>query len=106
GPGAMEALASHAWPGNVRELANVVEGMVAAVAGKRRIELTDLPRSLRERRERGSALAVTVGMTVAEAERLLIEATLRHVGGDKTRAAAMLGIGLRTLYRKLEEYGI
>ncbi len=105
-PGALEALASHPWPGNVRELANVIEGMVAAAGGKHRLELSDVPPALRGTRERGSALSVTVGMTVAEAERKLIEATLRHTGGDKPRAAAMLGIGLRTLYRKLEEYGI
>jgi DNA-binding NtrC family response regulator len=43
---------------------------------------------------------------VAESERQLIEATLRHTNGDKPRAASMLGIGLRTLYRKLTEYGI
>ena len=45
-------------------------------------------------------------MTVEEAERLLIAATLKHTGQDKTRAAAMLGIGLRTLYRKIKEYSI
>jgi len=46
-----------------------------------------------------------VGMTLAEAERQLVEATLRQAQGSKPRAAAMLGIGLRTLYRKLDEYG-
>jgi two-component system response regulator AtoC len=45
-------------------------------------------------------------MTVAEAERQLINATLQHTGQDKTRAAAMLGIGLRTLYRKIKQYSI
>ena len=43
-------------------------------------------------------------MTVEEAERHLIESTLRHAHGDKPRAAAMLGIGLRTLYRKIQRY--
>ena len=47
-----------------------------------------------------------IGMTVEEAEHELIVATLRHTGGDKTRAAATLGIGLRTLYRKIQQYGI
>ena len=50
----------------------------------------------------GEKLELRVGMTVDEAERRLIGATLRHCGDDKPRAAAMLGIGLRTLYRKLQ----
>jgi DNA-binding protein Fis len=45
-------------------------------------------------------------MTVAEAERALVEVTLEHTGGDKSRAAAMLGIGLRTLYRKIKQFGL
>ena len=51
-------------------------------------------------------LDVSVGMTMDEVERRLIVATLAHVGGDKTRAAAMLRIGLRTLYRKIKAYAI
>ena len=105
-PGAMEALTRYAWPGNVRELKSVIEGMIVAAGSKKRLELTDVPASVRGRSQRGTGLELTVGMTVAEAERRLIEATLRHTGGDKPRAAAMLGIGLRTLYRKLDEYGV
>jgi two-component system response regulator HydG len=47
-----------------------------------------------------------VGTTIEHAERQLIAATLRHTGHDKPRAAAMLGMGLRTLYRKIKRYGI
>ena len=103
--GALEALVRHSWPGNVRELRGAIEGMVAAVGERRRLELSDLPAPLQGRLGRASALSVRVGMTVAETERRLIEATLAHTGGDKPRAAAMLGIGLRTLYRKLGEFG-
>ncbi len=102
-PGALEALVRHPWPGNVRELRGAIEAMVVATHERRKLELSDLPSSLRGRMNSRSALSVTVGMTVAEAERRLIEATLRHTGGDKPRAAAMLGIGLRSLYRKLPE---
>jgi DNA-binding NtrC family response regulator len=105
-PGALEALMRHPWPGNVRELKGAVEGMVVAVRERRRLDLTDLPSALRGRIRRADSMSVRVGMTVAEAERQLIEATLRHTDGDKPRAASMLGIGLRTLYRKLAEYGI
>jgi DNA-binding NtrC family response regulator len=62
--------------------------------------------ALRDERPEGDRLEVSVGMTVDEAERLLIAATLRHTGNDKPRAAAMLGIGLRTLYRKIKDYAI
>jgi two-component system, NtrC family, response regulator AtoC len=104
--GALESLVRQPWPGNVRELRGAVEGLVVAVDTKRRIELSDVPSALRGKLDRAAALSVAVGMTVAEAERRLIEATLRHTHGDKPRAAAILGIGLRTLYRKLGEYGI
>ncbi len=105
-PGALDALARHAWPGNVGELKSAVEGMIVGVAERRRLELSDVPRALKGKAPREGTLAISVGMTMDEAERQLIEATLRTVAGDKPRAAAMLGIGLRTLYRKLERYGL
>jgi DNA-binding NtrC family response regulator len=100
--GVLDRLMRHAWPGNVRELRNTVEGMVMFAEGRRALDLSDLPDTLREADDAGEKLDLRVGMTVAEAERRLLEATLRHCGGDKPRAAAMLGIGLRTLYRKLQ----
>jgi len=104
--GVLDRLVRHPWPGNVRELKNTIEGMVVFAEGKRALDLSDLPDALREREGETERLDVSVGMTVEEAERQLIAATLRHTGNDKTRAAAMLGIGLRTLYRKLKEYAI
>ena len=102
-PGALDRLARHDWPGNVRELKTTVEGMVVAVNDRRPLDLSDLPAPVRRGRGQERALSIAVGMTVEEAERRLIEATLRHTHGDKRRAAQMLGIGLRTLYRKLEQ---
>ena len=104
--GALDRLVRHSWPGNVRELKNTIEGMVVFTEAKRPLDLSDLPESLREPESEVESLSLTVGMTVEEAERQLISATLRHTGNDKTRAAAMLGIGLRTLYRKIKEYSI
>ena len=101
-PGALDRLASHPWPGNVRELRNAIEGMVVATRERRSLDLSDLPSSLRSARAQELSLSISVGMTVEEAERQLVAATLRHTGGDKRRAAAVLGIGLRTLYRKLD----
>jgi DNA-binding NtrC family response regulator len=104
--GALDRMMRYSWPGNVSELRSVLEGMVAFAEGPRPLDLSDLPPVLRDADDGAPSLAVTVGMTVEEAERLLIEATLRHVGQDKPRAASMLGIGLRTLYRKLQQYSI
>jgi DNA-binding NtrC family response regulator len=104
--GALERLLRCPWPGNVRELKNNVEGMVVFAQGRRPLDVSDLPDALRELESEGEKLAVTVGMTVEEAERQLIAATLRHTGQDKPRAAAMLGIGLRTLYRKIKRFSI
>jgi DNA-binding NtrC family response regulator len=100
--GVLDRLMLHPWPGNVRELRNTVEGMVLFAEGRRALDLSDLPDALREVDGAGEKLELRVGMTVDEAERRLISATLRHCGNDKPRAAAMLGIGLRTLYRKLQ----
>jgi two-component system NtrC family response regulator len=100
--GVLDRLMRHPWPGNVRELRNIVEGMVMFAEGRRALDLSDLPDTLREGDGAGERLELRAGMTVDEAERRLIGATLRHCGNDKPRAAAMLGIGLRTLYRKLK----
>jgi DNA-binding NtrC family response regulator len=99
--GVLDRLMRHPWPGNVRELRNLVEGMVVFAEGRRALDLSDLPDTLREGDGAGEKLELRVGMTVDEVERRLISATLRHCGNDKPRAAAILGIGLRTLYRKL-----
>ena len=100
--GVLDRLMRYPWPGNVRELRNTIEGMVVFAEGRRALDLSDLPDALREVESAGEKLELRVGMTVEEAERQLIAATLRHCGNDKPRAAAMLGIGLRTLYRKLK----
>ncbi len=104
--GVLEQLARHAWPGNVRELKATIAGMVAGSEGRRLLDISDMPEGIRQTGGDPRPLEVAVGMTVAEAERQLIEATLAHLNGDKPRAAAMLGIGLRTLYRKIHEYGL
>src|SRR6267378_723826 len=105
-PGALERLAAYSWPGNVRELRDTLEGMVVFAQGRRPLDLSDLPQAIRGLAQGEQTTALAPGMTVEEAERALIESTLRHTGYDKTRAAAMLGIGLRTLYRKIRLYGL
>jgi transcriptional regulator with GAF, ATPase, and Fis domain len=117
---ALHALTGYDWPGNVRELENAIERAVIIASG-RQIELDDLPEQItrtvheerartRGERERAAAegrrltLEIPVPATVEEIERRAIEATLDYTGGDKTRAARALGIGRKTLYRKLRQY--
>jgi DNA-binding NtrC family response regulator len=103
-------LAAHPWPGNIRELRNVLERAVI-LAGSGAITPAHLPRGFAGRpeppaREPGSAsVTLEPGMTVEEAERSLIEITLRHTGNNRTRAAEILGISAKTLFNKLREYG-
>jgi DNA-binding NtrC family response regulator len=119
---ALQALINYGWPGNVRELENAIERAVIIASG-RQIELDDLPeavskRSVEERTQirgervraasegRTASLDVDIPSTMDEVERQIIEATLDYTGGDKTRAAKTLGIGRKTLYRKLDQYGL
>ena len=105
--GVMDRLMQYDWPGNVRELRNTVEEVVIFARGKGLIEVSDLPIALRQQRPpAGEDMNLSVGMSMNEIERAALEATLRSVGYDKQRAAKILGIGLRTLYRKQKEYGL
>jgi DNA-binding NtrC family response regulator len=104
-PKAMQSLQSFHWPGNVRQLRTVVESAVILTPG-REIQPKNLPEEVRSEGAPTNAVRLRVGMTVADAERELIRATLKEMGGNKARAARTLGLGRKTLYRKLEEYGI
>jgi transcriptional regulator with PAS, ATPase and Fis domain len=105
--GAMDLLMQYHWPGNVRDLKNTLEAMVVLSAGGRMLDVSDLPehilRQVDAERPVGD-IHVRVGMTMEEIEKIAIEHTLRSVGYDKQRAAEVLGIGLRTLYRKQKRY--
>ncbi|MBC7925958.1 MAG: sigma-54-dependent Fis family transcriptional regulator, partial [Bryobacteraceae bacterium] len=108
----IEILQRYNWPGNVRELRNVIERAVI-IAGEGQITPVHLPRDLGvatgtkmpvEQNE-PDAVRLQVGTTVAEAEKALIMVTLQHTKNNKTRAAEILGISLKTLFNKLKEYG-
>jgi len=103
--GVLERLSRHDWPGNVAELKETLSDMVGSVRGRRPLDLESLPAALQSAGGSGDRVELTVGMTLASAERRLVEATLAYTRGDKPRAAALLGIGLRTLYRRLDEWG-
>jgi len=99
---ALDCLAGFSWPGNVRELENVIERAVVVSKGDR-IGVEDLPEWITDRRALPKHVRIPIGTSVREAERRLIEATLRQTRGDKSAAAALLGINRRTIYRKIGE---
>ena len=94
---------SYAWPGNVRELRNVIER--ALIICDDYITLDDMPLDFRSSTLSGSA-ADGDDFELAEAERRHIQRVLQYTKGNKAEAARLLKIGLTTLYRKIEEYGI
>jgi len=103
---AVNILSSYAWPGNVRELKHVVENMVVVSQGPV-LSVGNLPENIHQGEERSSAdVHSLLGMPLKEVEEVLIKATLEQVGGNRQEAARILGIGERTMYRKLKEYGL
>ena len=101
-PAAMKLLESYDWPGNVRELRNAVERMVVLSPGGQ-IDVGDVPDFTRTP-SLTPALQILPSGTLEEAERARILAALEQAKGNHSRAAQMLGISRRTLYRKLDRY--
>jgi DNA-binding NtrC family response regulator len=103
----LNAFKNYSWPGNVREMRNTLERAVI-VCDSAMIETKHLPPNFGQARpvmDDGDSVRVGVGTTVGEAEKLLILKTLTSTGNNKTRAAEMLGISLKTLHNKMKEYG-
>jgi DNA-binding NtrC family response regulator len=101
---ALAILTAYAWPGNVRELENVIERAVAMTSGAALMP-DDLPERLRSGDHAAMALnqARENQMTLRQLEQTYVAETLRRADGNKSRAAEMLGLDRKTLYRKLEE---
>ena len=105
----MNVFSNYSWPGNVRELRNVLERAIIVCEGSM-IETKHLPPGFGQVITRppvleANAVRLGVGTTVGEAEKLLILKTLESTNNNKTRAAEILGISLKTLHNKLKEYG-
>ena len=102
---AMDILYKHNWPGNVRELENVIEH--ACVLTKEKIiNKHDLSSEIQAIEKEGgsSNINIPIGTTMGDIEKKVLLETLRFTNGDKTKAANLLGIAARTIYRKLDEY--
>ncbi|MEV8473720.1 sigma-54 dependent transcriptional regulator [Ralstonia sp. UNC404CL21Col] len=102
---ALTALRSQTWPGNVRELRNAVQR--GYILGEKTVELaTPLAPARGPARPtvKEGVLSLSVGVTLADAQRAMILATLEHFHGDKRQAAKTLGVSLKTLYNRLDLY--
>jgi len=100
---ALQRMRMHRWPGNVRELKNLVHH--AFILADEEIGVDCLPAEIGGAEPpSGASLHLKVGMSLADADRRLILATLSECGGDKRKAADVLGISLKTLYNRLKAY--
>jgi len=107
-PAALKNLMTHRWPGNVRQLRNALETATLVGQGDT-IEPGDLPPEVAREVIPPSSpepIPLPASRTLTEIERDAIRDALAKTGGNKTQAAKLLGIGLRTLHRKVKEYGI
>jgi DNA-binding NtrC family response regulator len=112
---AMMRLTAYSWPGNVRQLLNVVQNMVV-LAGEGPVDVRHIPSDIvvtDDELDDVSAPAGAsggagslAGTSLEQLEKRAIRETLKLTGGNREQTAQMLGIGERTLYRKLKEYGL
>ncbi len=100
---ALSRLSDYDWPGNIRELKNVMERSVI-LCRDHIIEVADLPPEIREKRSTGKGNLSA--FSLAAAEKLQIQKVLNHTRGNRAEAARLLEIGVATLYRKMDEYGL
>ena len=99
----LEVLKAYRWPGNVRQLRNVIERALIVARGPL-ISVADLPPELKRAGGTSATLEIKLGASLDEIEREVITRTIDFVGGNKSRAAEILGVSLKTLYNRLERY--
>jgi DNA-binding NtrC family response regulator len=101
----MRILMAHSWPGNIRELDNIIERAMILGNGEW-ITPADLPPAIQQDSDCLPSIADNLKEAIRAYERIHITTVLRRVSGDKRKAAALLGLGLSSLYRKIEELHI
>jgi len=104
-PEALGILQYYDWPGNVRELRNCIESMVV-LAKKPILDEDDIPAEIRRLQTDIPVFSSPDSLNIKTMEKELIRAAIAQASGNKKRAAEQLGISRRTLYRKMEEYGL
>ncbi|MCA1755560.1 MAG: sigma-54 dependent transcriptional regulator [Spirochaeta sp.] len=101
---ARSMLYNYSWPGNIRELRNTIESAVVMCKGSI-IQPDDLPPGVMQDSD-NDCIRIAVGSSLADAEQEIIRSTLSANNGNKSKTASVLGIGRKTLHRKLSEYGV
>ena len=104
-PAFLEALEQQPWKGNIRELRNVIERSLI-VCESERLDVADLPLDIQNTHYEQSDETTPGSFELSAMERRHIARVLEYTKGNKTEAARLLKIGLTTLYRKIEEYGV
>jgi two-component system response regulator HydG len=105
---ALSILSNYSWPGNVRQLRNTIRTMVV-MCDRDKLDVQDIPPDIAQRRHLigpGQPAAALGDVSLDELERKAIEETLAKTNGNREKAAKILGIGERTLYRKIKEYNL
>jgi len=101
-PDALDILTEYPWPGNVRELRNLVEAILITCPHET-VRPSCLPERLQRDHAIRKAVTIPIGTTIQHAERLMIDYTLRSTGGNKSRAAQILGVSRKYLYDRLRD---
>ena len=109
-PDAMDVFVKYSWPGNVRELKNLIENLVIFSTGNS-LNLKDLPADIRAKIDQqslptGESVSVLEDLSMEAIEKQAIVKALEKTGGNRLKASQILGIGLRTLQKKLKDYGM
>ena len=99
----LEALKRYSWPGNVRQVRNVIERALIVSHGPL-LTVNDLPAEFKSIGGESLVFPVRVGSSLSEVEKELLQRTIEYAGGNKTKAAEILGISLKTLYNRLHSY--
>jgi DNA-binding NtrC family response regulator len=105
---AQTALCNYDWPGNVRQLRNTIRTMVV-MCDRNMLDVQDIPPEITQRRQLTAGTRSTAALgdvSLDQLERQAIEETLARTKGNREKAAKILGIGERTLYRKIKEYNL
>ena len=105
---ALKALENYDWPGNIRQLRNAIRTMVV-MCDRDRLDVQDIPPEITQRRQLTAGSGVVAGLgavSLDELEKQAIEETLAKTNGNREKTAKILGIGERTLYRKIKEYNL
>jgi len=103
-PDLANGLQSHSWPGNVRELENFIRRSLALSTDQ--VLGPELLAHLESSPEMQRPASITAGVSLRDAERELLERTLEATGGNRTRAAELMGVSLRTVRNKIRNYGL